>query len=460
MKKFCGFLFALLVLTGTHLYADGVSSSTARRVVRFNGAPSNPVEGDIYENLTSHLLFYYDGTTFQPLSTRTSVTDADLALTTPFLGAPTATSLRLGTGTSRYVLDLYGALSGTQGLHMSTTDVDSGLYIFASGANNANIAVGAYFNGTNWVAKTANPGIFSLGLGSFNFLIDSGQTPGNTYTPTLAMVVAPTGLNFGSAQDLLIRRRAAASFQFGSDDAASPVAQTVTFQGSRSGTDSNVAGADAKLITSLGTGTAAGSQLLFQAGTPQASGTTQHVANTALSIKDFGLSNTQRAIISNPSGSTIIPDGNIFKVGTSDFTTSSATFVTITGLSWTMPANRATNVPFRCEILYSQATAAVANQFGIQDVSVAPTNIMAKATVWTSTSAAVNANVPTLASTTATSIVTFTPSAITTVWNAVISGFIEQPSNASESIINILVLTGNTSDAITVKRGSHCVVGL
>lgn len=148
--------------------------------------------------------------------------------------------------------------------------------------------------------------------------------------------------------------------------------------------------------------------------------------------------------------------GARFYYVTADFTTASASLVNIPGLSFTLPANAALTVPFQCEILYSQATAAVANIFGIQAVTTAPINIMAKGEVWTNTSVAVVANVPTLATTSATNIVTFTPSAITTVWNAKLSGLIENASNATTNPVNIMVLTGNVSDSITVKRGSWC----
>lgn len=141
-----------------------------------------------------------------------------------------------------------------------------------------------------------------------------------------------------------------------------------------------------------------------------------------------------------------------------DFTTASASLVNITGLQWTLPANAALSLPFVCELAYSQATAAVANSFGIQAVNVAPTNIFAKGEVWTNTTVVTEANLPTLATTTATAIVTATPSAITTVWNARLSGLIENPSNATPNQINIMVLTGNASDSITVKRGSWCKI--
>lgn len=146
-----------------------------------------------------------------------------------------------------------------------------------------------------------------------------------------------------------------------------------------------------------------------------------------------------------------------YRVTADQTITAGASLVAIPGLSWTMPANLALNVGFSCHVSYSQATAAAADSVGIQDVTVAPTNIFAKKTVWTSTSVALSDNMPTLASTTATAIgATFTPSAATTVFNADIDGTIEQPSNASSSVVQIMAQF--TTNNGTIKRGSFCFV--
>lgn len=148
------------------------------------------------------------------------------------------------------------------------------------------------------------------------------------------------------------------------------------------------------------------------------------------------------------------------RVATSDFTTAANTNLqAITGLTWTMPASTAINIPFSCFLQYSIATAAVAVSFGIQDVSIAPTAINAQGLQYTSATAATEGTMVNLASTTATAIVTATPSAVTTVWMAQLHGMIEQPSNASSSAINIMVKTATAADVVSVKRGSFCTVG-
>lgn len=141
---------------------------------------------------------------------------------------------------------------------------------------------------------------------------------------------------------------------------------------------------------------------------------------------------------------------------TTDFTTASTSLTLITGLTWTIPASTALNVPFTCNFVYNQATAAGGISFGIQDVTVSPTNIAAEGIVQTNTGAYDGGVLVGLNSTTATTIVTATPSATGTDYTAQVTGFIQAPSNASASAIDIMVDTGNASDSVTVRQGSYC----
>jgi hypothetical protein len=154
-------------------------------------------------------------------------------------------------------------------------------------------------------------------------------------------------------------------------------------------------------------------------------------------------------------GGIFVPGGNIFRV-TSDFTTANNTnFQTIPfDHIPVLPANMSLSVPFECHLLYSQATAVVADSFGIQ-ASVAPTNITASGVMNTNTTAATWGNLPTLSTTTATAIVTATPSAITTIWNADLSGMIVNPSQAA-NIISFMVKTSALDHSITIEKDSYC----
>jgi hypothetical protein len=92
-------------------------------------------------------------------------------------------------------------------------------------------------------------------------------------------------------RDLFIERAGAASIRLGAPDAASPIAQTFGVQNVVAGT-SNVAGAALTIAGSIGTGTGAGGNIVFQVAPAGSSGTAQNSLSTALSIfgADGGLS--------------------------------------------------------------------------------------------------------------------------------------------------------------------------
>lgn len=142
---------------------------------------------------------------------------------------------------------------------------------------------------------------------------------------------------------------------------------------------------------------------------------------------------------------------------TADFTTAANTSLqTITGLSLTAPVSKAVVIAFHCAYNYSQATAAVAVAFGIQGATTAPTRIEANGTNYTSATAATTGTLDNLTTTTATNIVSVAPSAITTIWKGIVDGVAELPSNASPTVLNFMVSTATSGDAVTIKRGSYC----
>lgn len=141
----------------------------------------------------------------------------------------------------------------------------------------------------------------------------------------------------------------------------------------------------------------------------------------------------------------------------SDFTTAANTSLqTITGLTWNLPTAVA-KYSFHCALSYSQATANVAVAFGIQSATQATTNIFANGQIQTNTTAFSASTLATLASTTATNIVSATPAAIATNFTAYLDGTIEEPAGTGNAI-NIMVSTANSGDLVTVLRGSYCTM--
>lgn len=119
---------------------------------------------------------------------------------------------------------------------------------------------------------------------------------------------ASTGLTYNDTDksvtlgaDLILQRSAAATFKLGGPNSATPVAQTISFQGSRGGTDSNVAAVTSTIIGSLGTGTGTVGAIEIHTGTVAASGTTAHAAARRMEIKSTLLT-SDNPIRLGPSG--------------------------------------------------------------------------------------------------------------------------------------------------------------
>jgi hypothetical protein len=136
-------------------------------------------------------------------------------------------------------------------------------------------------------------------------------------------------------------------------------------------------------------------------------------------------------------------------------TTPGTTFLTLP----TLLAN--TNYSFSCELLYSQATAVVADGFSVQAATNAATRWDAWGTMNVSNPASTTltgsqGSALNVTTTTSTPVVTATPGAIATVYQARLAGTIQV--GASVPTVNIAAFTGNASDAVTIKAGSFCSV--
>lgn len=140
----------------------------------------------------------------------------------------------------------------------------------------------------------------------------------------------------------------------------------------------------------------------------------------------------------------------------SNFTTAANTSLqTISGLSWTLPATGTYTFSFHCHGAYSQATAASIVGFGIQAATAAPTNIFALSSIWRAATTPATTTLATLSSTTATVIGSATPSASATNNLFELWGTVENPA-ATANTFNIMVSTNNSSNLVTVLRGSYC----
>jgi hypothetical protein len=147
---------------------------------------------------------------------------------------------------------------------------------------------------------------------------------------------------------------------------------------------------------------------------------------------------------------------------TTDFTdTSSASLQNVTGLNFTLPANTARNYEIDCNLMWSQATfSGITDQFGLQDVTVAPTRIDGYGLMSVAGPGAVITNaiygvLTNLTTTTATAIVSAIPT-VATINFAQLHFTVQQPSNASTSVLQIMVSQSTAADVIVVRAGSSC----
>lgn len=98
------------------------------------------------------------------------------------VGSPVFTS-NTGIGrTPQYRLDINSGAAVSQ-VHLTASDADSGGYLLSTGSENLFFGSSA-FNGANWVAKGATSSFFGANGANFEVYVNSGLTPGNTFTPT------------------------------------------------------------------------------------------------------------------------------------------------------------------------------------------------------------------------------------------------------------------------------------
>jgi hypothetical protein len=166
---------------------------------------------------------------------------------------------------------------------------------------------------------------------------------------------------------------------------------------------------------------------------------------------------TSSALAGTMTSGNAVSLANNYQVLTSDFTDSNGTTAlqNITGLSWTMGANIAQNMPFECHILYMQSTA-VSDAFGFQVNTTPATRFDAGERVYTqAATVSVSNPITNLTTTTATPLASFTPTG-GAVLPADFYGLIQYPSIASPGVVNLMVKQATAADVIVIKAGSWC----
>lgn len=102
--------------------------------------------------------------------------------------------LGLGTNSPSYQLDIRQTATTRMGIHVRGGAVtDTGGYIMSNSSESIYLSGGAAYDGTNWIAKVATPGIIVQNVSGFQYFSDTGKTVGAAYTPTGLFIIDPTG---------------------------------------------------------------------------------------------------------------------------------------------------------------------------------------------------------------------------------------------------------------------------
>jgi len=429
--------------------------------------------------------FVIQGTAIASSSTTPSPSAGTLFLVSGLTGGANTTAT--GTAGAGSIVTLNAGAGGAASGATAGTGGAGGAVNLTAGNGGAGSGTGANANGGNIVltpgaAGTGGSGTAGLAgvvsvagttAGFVGFTQGSTNTTANTNIPANTIIEqAPTSV---TAYSLTLPGAAATGFPIWSNSSG-VVTESITTQLQFSAPTLTVglAGTSSGILALAGSTSGSAT---FTA--PAVAGTSTNPITISNSLQlpsgtvynwnaDTGLSRDAAGIVDVGNGtagnsSAFIRTGNTVQVA-SNFTTASTSLVTITGLTWTLPATNH-NYSFVCHGSYSQATAAAANFFGIQATTTAPTNIYAADRISTGLAVTgVDGTLPTLTTTTATNIggTGFTPSAAGAIGTVAdifvfdIWGTIEQGAGATT--LNIMVLTGSASDSITIYRGTSCTL--
>ena len=206
------------------------------------------------------------------------------------------------TGTPAAALPLAGGtMTGKVTIALGAANVSS---IVTSGGSNTGSNAASALDHSWTLNTTGSPDVFALrvtdtarGSGTKLFNIYAGAAGASSVFSVDRNGLISCGgivsgnLGFAAVSTLswsgrgILTSPVAGTVQFGAADAASPVNQIVVSQGSRAGTDSNVAGGDLTVQAGAGTGTAAPAALNFRSPVAVASGTTAQTQTLTLKLQ-------------------------------------------------------------------------------------------------------------------------------------------------------------------------------
>jgi hypothetical protein len=200
----------------------------------------------------------------------------------------------------------------------------------------------------------------------------------------------------------------------------------------------------ALLVKTTGTSTGAVPLIVDQSGT-----------SSTGDIADFQRNDSTLVSINN--GGFIVSASTVRLTADQTFNTDTSLH-NINGLTWTLPSTpNAQAYSIHCAGNYAQATGAAANPWGMQ-VATAVNNWAANFVIFKGAASLGSGGVVAQTGTTATTVATVTPAgggATVLPWQ--MDATIENKANQTV-VVNIMAGTGNTSDTVTIYRGSYCTI--
>jgi hypothetical protein len=100
----------------------------------------------------------------------------------------------MSTTTPAYRLEVVRAAATGGQVRIGTTTTDDGMYLHSNTAANSYISMGSNFNGTNWIAKTTNAGIYTYNGNNHEWYTNTGLSAAGSYAPTKRMDLSATGV--------------------------------------------------------------------------------------------------------------------------------------------------------------------------------------------------------------------------------------------------------------------------
>jgi hypothetical protein len=278
----------------------GTGTGTVGDVVIATGTVA--ASGTTAHTATARVTINSTGVSFNPGIFNIGLNGNQTAVINGYFGASLRGKIAMGAGTGD---DLQLAPGRSVGSVQITNGGNNNALIGGSATSIGDFSISAFARGGNagaasTISVTGGSGsTLTTGSAGGAATIAGGAAGGSGNNDGGAVYIAggvPTGSGLTG------------KIQFGLANAAAPVAQTLSFQGARGGTDTNTAGVTATWIGSLGTGTGASGDIVFKCGTAQTTGTTAHVAATIATFRDAGSAGTSiPQLVLAPNASSSLP---------------------------------------------------------------------------------------------------------------------------------------------------------